>query len=53
VRIHRSTLVNLDRIRELSPRTHGEFLVLLTDGTELKLSRGYRRHLEEQLGQSL
>jgi two-component system LytT family response regulator len=53
VRIHRSTLVNLDRVRELRPATHGEFHVLLSDGRELKLSRGYRRRLEEQLGHSL
>jgi two-component system LytT family response regulator len=53
VRIHRSALVNLDRVRELTPRTHGEFIVMLTDGTELKLSRGYRHRLEELLGQSL
>jgi two-component system LytT family response regulator len=50
VRIHRSTLVNLDRVRELAPRTHGEFGVLLTDGTELKLSRGYRHRLEAHFG---
>ncbi len=53
VRIHRSTLVNLERIRELRPVTHGEFRAVLTDGTELKVSRGYRHRLEEQLGQSL
>ncbi|SPE31444.1 Two component transcriptional regulator, LytTR family [Candidatus Sulfopaludibacter sp. SbA3] len=53
VRIHRSTLVNLDRVRELRPATHGEFHVLLSDGRELKLSRGYRHRLEEQLGRSL
>ena len=53
VRIHRSTLVNLDRVQELAPRSHGEFTVLLTDGTELKLSRSYRNRLEELLGQSL
>jgi two-component system LytT family response regulator len=53
VRIHRSTLVNLDRVRELTPRTHGEFQVTLADGTELKLSRGYRHRLEEYLGQEL
>jgi two-component system LytT family response regulator len=53
VRIHRSTLVNLDRIRELTPATHGEFRAVLTDGTELKVSRGYRHRLEEHLGQSL
>jgi two-component system LytT family response regulator len=50
VRIHRSALVNLDRIRELAPRTHGEFSVMLLDGTELKLSRGYRHRVEELLG---
>lgn len=53
VRIHRSTLVNLDRVRELTPDMHGEFHVLLSDGTKLKLSRGYRHHFEEQLGRSL
>lgn len=53
VRIHRSTLVNLDRVRELAPATHGEFHVRLADGTELKLSRGYRQRVEDQLGHSL
>jgi two-component system LytT family response regulator len=53
VRIHRSTLVNLDRIRELTPGAHGEFRVLLSDGAELKLSKGYRHRLEEQLDHSL
>jgi two-component system, LytTR family, response regulator len=53
VRIHRSTLVNLDRVKELLPETHGEYRVVLTDGTALKLSRGYRQKLEEALGQSL
>jgi two-component system LytT family response regulator len=53
VRIHRSTLVNLDRVRELTPGTHGEFHVLLTDGTGLKLSKGYRHRLEQHLGQPL
>ena len=53
VRIHRSMLVNLDRVRELTPGTHGEFQVLLSDGTELKLSKGYRHRLEEELGHSL
>ena len=53
VRIHRSTLVNLDRVKELLPETHGEYRVVLADGTALKLSRGYRQKLEEALGQSL
>jgi two-component system LytT family response regulator len=46
VRIHRSTLVNLDRIDELRPLTNGEFTVVLRDGTALKLSRNYRNALD-------
>ncbi|HEY8459685.1 MAG TPA: LytTR family DNA-binding domain-containing protein [Blastocatellia bacterium] len=53
LRIHRSTIVNLQRIRELRPHSHGDFLVALDDGTELKLSRGYRQKVEASLGQSL
>jgi two-component system LytT family response regulator len=50
LRIHRSTLVNLDRIRELRPIFHGDYLVRLNDGTELTLSRNYREKLLEPLG---
>lgn len=53
VRIHRSALVNLDRVRELAPHPHGEFTVVLKDGTSLRLSRRYRARLEACLGQSL
>jgi two-component system LytT family response regulator len=53
LRIHRSTIVNLHRIRELRPHSHGDFLVALHDGTELKLSRSYRQKVEASLGQSL
>jgi two-component system LytT family response regulator len=49
LRIHRSTLVNLDRIRELLPIFHGDYLVKLNDGTELTLSRSYREKLLEPL----
>jgi two-component system, LytTR family, response regulator len=51
LRIHRSTIVNLERIRELQTHSHGEFTVVLTDGTQLKLSRGYRDRLTALLGQ--
>jgi two-component system LytT family response regulator len=44
-RIHRSTLVNLDRVAELRPLSNGEFIVVLRDGTELKMSRNYRQAL--------
>ncbi|MFT7553590.1 MAG: two-component system LytT family response regulator, partial [Rhodothermales bacterium] len=41
-RIHRSTIVNLDCIRDLRPTFNGEYQVRLTNGEELTLSRGYR-----------
>lgn len=50
VRIHRSTIVNLERIRELQPFFRGEYVVVLHSGVTLKLSRGYREHLEATLG---
>lgn len=52
-RIHRSTIVNLDRVAELQPWFHGAYAVILEDGTELRLSRGRRKELEEKLGRSL
>lgn len=53
LRIHRSSVVNLERIRELQPIFHGDYLVKLMDGTELTLSRNYREKLLEPLGQFL
>ena len=53
LRIHRSTLVNLDRIQELQPLFHGDYVVKLLDGTELSLSRSYRERLAGPLGQFL
>jgi two-component system, LytTR family, response regulator len=50
LRISRSTIVNLDRIRELQPMFHGEYAVILHDGTRLTLSRGYREKLNQLLG---
>jgi two-component system LytT family response regulator len=44
-RIHRSQIVNIDRIRELRPWWHGEYHVLLKDGSRLTLSRSYRHRL--------
>jgi two-component system LytT family response regulator len=45
VRIHRSTIVNLDRVKEIRPSPHGDFQVHLHDGHVLRLSRAYRDHL--------
>ncbi|HEU4388532.1 MAG TPA: LytTR family DNA-binding domain-containing protein [Blastocatellia bacterium] len=53
VRIHRSALVNIDRVKELQPWFHGEYRVILKDGTELTLSRRYKQRLEEVLGRPL
>ena len=46
IRIHRSAIVNTDRIRELRPHRRGEYFVTLTDGTRLKLSRTNRHKLD-------
>jgi two-component system LytT family response regulator len=53
LRIHRSTIVNIDRIQELQPWFHNEYRVILRDGTELMLSRGCRKKLGEILGSHL
>ena len=45
LRIHRSRIVNADRIREVHPWSHGDQLVVLRDGTELIMSRRYRDRL--------
>lgn len=46
VRIHRSTIVNLRKIKELIPVNSGEYIVVLENGKELSCSRGYRAALE-------
>jgi len=53
VRIHRSTIVNIDRMRKLSPSFAGEYAVVLNDGTKLKLSRGYHERISTLLKQAL
>jgi two-component system LytT family response regulator len=53
VRIHRSTLVNLDRVQEVHEVDRGEFVVRLVDGTRLKLSRSRRAQFEATLGHRL
>ena len=53
IRIHRSTIVNIDRLRKLSPSFAGEYAVILHDGTKLKLSRGYHERIATLLKASL
>jgi two-component system, LytTR family, response regulator len=53
LRIHRSTIVNIERIKELQPLFSGEHSLLLDNGTKLTLSRSYKDKLFERLGQPL
>lgn len=47
IRIHRSTIVNVRKIKELIPVNSGEYVVVLKNGKELSCSRGYRAHLQQ------
>jgi len=49
-RIHRSTIVQLDRVRGLKLNESGEYDVVLKDGTRLRLSRRYRAQVQSRLG---
>jgi two-component system LytT family response regulator len=49
VRIHRSTIVNLDRIKELQPWFRGDYRVVLQNGTVLTMSRTYRERVQSKL----
>ena len=49
LRIHRSIIVNVDRIQELRSSFNGEHVVLLRNGTRLALSRGYRDRVQTRL----
>ncbi|MBP6864164.1 MAG: response regulator transcription factor [Candidatus Didemnitutus sp.] len=53
LRIHRSTIVNIDRVKKLSPDFAGEYAVVLQDGTKLRLSRGYHGRLQELMRDAL
>jgi two-component system LytT family response regulator len=50
VRIHRSTIVNLDRVAALELQSSGDYAVVLRGGIRLRLSRGYRKALQSRLG---
>jgi len=52
-RVHRSAIVNVERIAELQPLFSGEYSILLQDGTKLILSRNYKDKLFELLGKPL
>ena len=50
VRIHRSTIINLERIKEFKPYFHGDYMVYLDIGKELRVSRRYWSRVEKALG---
>jgi two-component system LytT family response regulator len=52
-RIHRSTIVNLERVRELRFDSDGEYELVLVDATKLRLSRRYRKEVQARLGSSV
>ncbi|HUR45309.1 MAG TPA: LytTR family DNA-binding domain-containing protein [Candidatus Saccharimonadales bacterium] len=49
IRISRSIIVNLDRVKEIHSKPHGDYSVVLHDGTQLNGSRSYRAKLKEHL----
>jgi two-component system, LytTR family, response regulator len=53
VRIHRCTIVNVDRIQEMQSSFNGEYIMLLRTGRRLTLSRGYRDAIQTRLGNPL
>jgi two-component system LytT family response regulator len=53
VRVHRSTIVRIDRIVELVPDAHGDFAIRLKDGSRLGMSRSYRPIVEARFGRRL
>ena len=53
VRIHRSVIVNVGKIKELQPCDSGEYIAVLKNGKELSCSRGYRTELQRLIGRNL
>ena len=49
LRIHRSTIVNLDRVKSLQPWFRGDYRVVLSTGAQLTLSRSYRQNLHDRI----
>jgi two-component system LytT family response regulator len=53
VRIHRSTIVNVEKVKELRPWPTGEYVVLMHNGKELTLSRGFKEQLPLLVGETI
>ena len=50
LRVHRSHAVNLTLVRELRPQLHGEYTIVLADGTSLVSGRSYRARIQQVFG---
>lgn len=46
VRVHRSAIINVDRVREIQPWFKGDYVVLMDDGTKIQTGRTYRRSVQ-------
>ena len=53
VRVHRSSMVNLERIASFEPALHGDYRITLADGRSLTLTRTFKSRMEEALGREL
>ncbi len=53
IRVHRSTIINIEKIKELQPYFNGEYKIFLTNNTQVILSRGYRDNFTKVLGKPL
>lgn len=53
LRIHRSTIVNLTRVKEIHPLFNGEYALILQDGTKITLSRNYKNRFFERFGKTV
>jgi two-component system LytT family response regulator len=52
LRIHRSKIVNIERVKDIQPLFKGEYVITLTSGVRLNSSRGYRRELQALLDEA-
>lgn len=52
VRIHRSAIVNIERIKELRPSSHGDYIMLLRDGLQFTMSASYREKRDDLRGRT-
>jgi two-component system, LytTR family, response regulator len=49
-RIHRSIIVNCEKVSRLALQSSGEYEIVLTSGTRLRLSRRFRKHFQDRMG---